>query len=132
MKAAQQIVRLLIAYVAVLVPGLVSVYNPHQYEHDPLFQPDAVRPVFVVALAAVAVMWFFARNWSARTVNIVLVLGLVLTSLEVTTLVLASMQPMRQAGPLHFTTGVLGILAMPSVAVLSVAVAGRQKEKSSA
>jgi hypothetical protein len=126
-RVGHQIVGLVLAYVAVLVPGLASVYNPHQYESDPLFQPAAIKPLFVVAAVAVAVMWLFARRWSARTVNVVLVTGLGLTVLEVAALVLASMQPMRQAGPLLTATAVLGILAMPCVSVLSVA-AGRQKE----
>jgi MFS superfamily sulfate permease-like transporter len=128
LRPLQLIVGLVVAYAAVLVPGILSVYNPHQYEANPLFQPEAIKPVFVVAIVAVAVMWLFARKWSEKTVYIVLGTGLALTALQVTALTLASMQPMRQAGPLLFTTAVLGILAVPCVSVLSVAARGERSE----
>ncbi len=130
-SASRHIAGVLLGFTASLVPGLVSIYNPHQYEADPVIQPQAVMPVLIVATVATVVMWLFGRKWSQKTVASLIVLGLVLTVVAIVALMLAASQQMRQAGPLLFVAAVAGNVAIPCVALLSVLITKQSQKEAS-
>lgn len=120
-SAGKALVGLLVAYVAALLAGLVSIFKPHQLPDEPLFQGPALAPLFYVCAAIVVVVWLFSRNWSRKTVNVILVSGIALLLLAVVALIVASsMDARRQSLPMFFAQN-LAVLSMPCLGVLSVA-----------
>jgi hypothetical protein len=73
------------------------------------------------------VVWIFARRWSRKTVNVILLSGVGLLLLSVVGLVVAGQSSANaQSVPMFFAQN-LAVLAMPCVSVLSV-VADKNRE----
>lgn len=107
---------------AAVLSALVSIYNPHAYAEDPLFQPEAVRNTLVAVAIAVPLAWLFGRKWSGKLVNGLLVTGLVLLGLAIVSLLLAAAQPMSKAGPFLTVAAISAAIAIPCNALLTMAI----------
>jgi hypothetical protein len=131
-RAVKTLTGLLVAYVSAFMAGLVSIYKPHQLPDEPLFQRAALAPLYYVCAAIVVVVWLFARKWSRKTVNIILVSGIGLLVLAISALVIAGLSSAdRQSVPMFFAQN-LAALAIPCLSVISVVAEKNRKEQSHA
>ena len=112
-------------FAVALVPGFVSIYNPHRYAQDPLFMPDAVRNTLVAVLVAVPVVWFFGRRWPTRLIVKFIVAGLVLCAIAVVFLAISASRPMREAGPFSFVAALSATIAIPCVGLVSALISNK-------
>ena len=111
-----------VGLVASVVPALISVYNPHQYATDPIFEPVAVRNVLVAVAVAAPLAWWFGRFWPRPLVNRLAGAGVALTLASGIAVGIASSQPMSAAGPYLSAATLLATLAIPSTALVTVAI----------
>lgn len=112
-------------FVAALVPALISIYNPHRYEQDPLFTPDAVRNTMVAVLIAVPVVWLFGRKWPTRLVMRFVLSGIVLSIVACVFVALSSARPMHQSGPFNLAAAFSATIAIPCVGLVSALVSNK-------
>ncbi|MEX2242573.1 MAG: hypothetical protein WD716_01875 [Fimbriimonadaceae bacterium] len=116
---------LFFGFVVALVPAFVSIYNPHRYEQDPLFTPDALRNTLVAVLVAVPVVWLFGRRWPTRLIVRFIVAGIVLCAIAGVLLALSASRPMREAGPVKFVAALSATIAIPCVGLVSALISNK-------
>lgn len=109
----------LIGFASAVVPAIVSVYNPHQYEADPILEPTAVRNVMVAVAIAVPLAWLFARRWPKKLVGKLAGTGVVLTLLSIALLGFASSRPMGESGIYLSIATIAATIAIPCTALLT-------------
>ena len=121
-RLGRVVVACILGVCAAIVPAIVSIYNPHAYAQDPLFEPQAVRGALIAVTIATPLAWLFARNWSPKLVNRLFFAGLALLIMCVAALFVAGSQAMRSAGPWLTIAAVSGAISIPCMALLTQAI----------
>lgn len=128
-RLGRVVVACMLGLCAAVVPAIASIYNPHAYAQDPIFEPQAVRGALIAAAVATLLAWLFARNWSPRLVVRLFMAGIALLALCAVALVIAGNQSMRSAGPWLTAAAVSGAISIPCMALLTIMILKQGESK---